>query len=34
MLEDMVRPARFERATFSSGEETGEKSMTTDDSSE
>ncbi len=30
----MVRPARFERATFSSGGENGEELKTPDDSSE
>ena len=33
-LERLVRPARFERATFSSGGENGEEPTTPDDSSE
>ena len=32
-LEKLVRPARFERATFSSGGEDGEEPTTPDDSS-
>jgi len=33
-LEELVRPPRFERGTFSSGGENGEKPTTPDDSSE